>query len=103
MKIKFEVHESHVALWENDKRYVVIMGGRGNGRSGTASRYAVSQLLGKEYTRGAIMRAIREDIRTSCWGEITDRLKEKNIADSFRAADNDMLIEKGRNSLKAHG
>ena len=104
MKVNFQIHESHALLWSNTEwRYALLMGGRGNGRSGTASRYAVSQLLGKEYTRGAIMRAIREDIRTSCWGEITDRLKEQNIADSFRVADNDMLIEKGRNSLKAHG
>ena len=103
MKIKFEVHESHVALWENDKRYVVIMGGRGNGRSGTASRYAVSQLLGKEYTRGAIMRAVREDIRASCWGDIKDRLKEQNIEEEFRITENDMFIERGQNSLRAHG
>ena len=29
------------------------------------SRY-VSQVLGKEYTRGAVMRTVKEDIRTSC-------------------------------------
>src|SRR3989338_3851951 len=103
MKIKFEVHESHVALWENDKRYVVIMGGRGNGRSGTASRYAVSQLLGKEYTRGAIMRAVLGDIRASCWGDIKDRLKEQRIEEEFRITENDMFIERGQNSLRAHG
>jgi hypothetical protein len=51
------------------------MGGRGNGRSGTASR-VTSRLLGKEYARGAIMRAVREDIRTSCWQEIIDRIDE---------------------------
>ena len=76
MKVRFEVEESHIKLWEknNDVRYYILMGGRGNGRSGTASRYAVSQLLSKEYTRGAIMRAVREDIRASCWGDILDRL-----------------------------
>ena len=104
MKIGFEVHESHLPIWENkDWRYAVIMGGRGNGRSGTASRYAVSQLLGKEYTRGAIMRATREDIRASCWGEILDRLKEQNLTEQFRTVDNDMFIERGENSIRAHG
>ena len=54
MKVNFEVHESHLPLWERDEwRYAVIMGGRGNGRSGTASRYVMSRLLGKEYIRGA--------------------------------------------------
>ena len=58
--IKYKVAKSHLALWkQNDWRYAILCGGRGNGRSGAASRYAVSQLLGKEYTRGAMMRAVR--------------------------------------------
>lgn len=103
-KVRFEVHESHLPIWENkDWRYAVIMGGRGNGRSGTASRYVVSQLLGKEYTRGAIMRATREDIRASCWGEIIDRVNEQHVYDNFRITENDMYIEHGENSVRAHG
>ena len=101
--VDFDVHKSHRGLWENDWRYAILMGGRGNGRSGTASRYAVSQLLSKEYTRGAIMRATREDIRASCWGEITDRLNEQKITSQFRMTENDMFIERGQNSLRAHG
>lgn len=104
MKVSYEVHESHASIWQNtDWRYALIMGGRGNGRSGTASRYAVSQLLGKEYTRGAIMRATREDIRASCWGEIMDRLREQDIEKSFHITENDMYIQRGQNSLRAHG
>lgn len=104
MKVNFSVHESHGALWENkDWRYAILMGGRGNGRSGTASRYAVSQLLSKEYTRGAIMRATREDIRASCFAELVDRIREQDISSEFRITENDMFIERGRNSLRGHG
>lgn len=104
-KVSFEVDASHVVIWEIDSniRYVILMGGRGNGRSGTASRYVVSKLLGKEYVRGAIMRATREDIRASCWGEIMDRLREQEILEQFHITENDMFIEKGQNSLRAHG
>lgn len=103
--VSFEVHESHIPLWEcgDDIRYIILMGGRANGRSGTASRYCVSRLLGKEYTRGAIMRATREDIRASCWGEIMDRVNEQKIHSNFRITDNDMYIERGENSIRAHG
>lgn len=102
--VDFEVHKSHGELWRNqDWRYALLMGGRGNGRSGSASRFTVSQLLGKEYTRGAIMRATREDIRASCWGEIIDRVNEQGIRESFRITDNDMFIERGQNSVRAHG
>lgn len=104
MKVAFEVSESHAQLWKRDDwRIAILMGGRGNGRSGTASRYAISRLLGKEYTRGAIMRAVREDIRNSSWLEINDRLLEQDIAQSFKVTDNDMHIERGQNSLHAHG
>lgn len=104
-KVSFEVHESHVVIWEIDSniRYVIIMGGRGNGRSGTASRYVVSKLLSKDYIRGAIMRATKEDIRASCWGEIIDRLREQEIVDEFHINDNEMFLEKGHNSIRAHG
>ena len=49
------------------------------------------------------MRATREDIRASCWGEIGDRLREQGIDKSFRIADNEMFIERGQNSVRAHG
>lgn len=103
MKIAYEIHESHLPVWNTDARYIIIMGGRGNGRSGTASRYALSRVFSKEYTRGALMRAVHADIRASCWGEIMDRIREQDIASEFRLADNDMFLERGENSLRAHG
>lgn len=104
MIVNFEVHTSHSPLWDkSDWRYAIICGGRGNGRSGTASRYIVSQLLSKEYTRGAIMRAVREDIRASCWSEIMDRLNEQGIREAFKITENDMFIERGQNSIRANG
>jgi phage terminase large subunit len=104
VKVGFEVSEEHLPLFERkDWRYAFLMGGRGNGRSGTASRYSVSRLLGKEYARGAIMRAVREDIRSSCWQEIIDRVEEQNVRDAFEITDNNMYIGRGQNSLQAHG
>ena len=103
-EIEYEVDKTHMPLWERDDwRYAILMGGRGNGRSGTASRYAVTQLLSEEYTRGAIMRAVLENIRASCWGNIKDRLTEQDINRQFRITENDMYIERGQNSLRAHG
>jgi phage terminase large subunit len=104
VKVRFEVSDDHLPLFErHDWRYAFLMGGRGNGRSGTASRYAVSRLLGKEYTRGAIMRAVREDIRSSCWQEIIDRVEEQSVRDAFEITDNNTYIGRGANSIQAHG
>jgi phage terminase large subunit len=103
IKVGFEVGEEHLALWERDFRYAFLMGGRGNGRSGTASRYVASRLLGKEYTRGAIMRAVKEDIRTSCWQELIDRVDEEGIRESLNITENTMHMAYGVNSVQAHG
>jgi phage terminase large subunit len=84
MKVNFEIHDSHIPLWEKDN-----------------FRYA--QLLGKEYIRGAIMRATREDIRASSWLALNDRIIEQGIERAFRITDNDMVIERGQNSVRAHG
>jgi phage terminase large subunit len=104
VKVGFEVAEDHLSLWERKEwRYAFLMGGRGNGRSGTASRYVVSRLLGKEYARGAILRAVKEDIRTSCWQELIDRVEEEGIKDAVQITDNNMKLSYGRNSVQAHG
>ncbi len=106
VNLDFEVSESHLPLWERkDWRYAFLMGGRGNGRSGTASRYSASRLFGEEYTRGALMRAVHADIRTSSWAELNDRLIEQGVekAEGLHIVDNEMLAEYGQNSLRAHG
>jgi hypothetical protein len=82
--VKFEVSESHLPLWEReDWRYGFLMGGRGNGRSGTASRYSTSRLFGtEEYTRGALMRAVHSDMRRSSWAEVIGRLDEQDVLEA---------------------
>jgi len=102
MRASFEIHESHLPLWEEKNwRYAFLMGGRGNGRSWTASSYSISQLISKEYTRGAIMRAVRSDVEASCLGEIRDRIFEQKIQNTFHITDDD--VTKGQNSLRVHG
>ena len=66
---------------------------------------SVSRLFGEEYTRGALMRAVHADIRTSSWAELNDRLIEQGVekAEGLHLVDNEMLAEYGQNSLRAHG
>jgi hypothetical protein len=104
VKVGFEVAESHLPLWEGqDWRYAFLMGGRGNGRSGTASRYSVSRLVGEEYTRGALMRAVHADIERSAWAEVYGRIEEQGVleAQGLRIVNGDMKAQYGNNSLSA--
>jgi phage terminase large subunit len=106
MEPEYQVHRSHVPLWQRkDWRYAILMGGRGNGRSGTASRFTISQLLSDEYTRGVILRSVREDIRLSSWQALNDRLIEQGAqeAEGLHVTDGDMAMEYGQNSISAFG
>ena len=49
------------------------------------------------------MRAIREDIRASCWQALNDRLIEQGAEKTFRITDNDMMMEYGQNNIRAFG
>lgn len=84
-------------------RYVILMGGRGAGRSTVASQYANAKLLAPEYFRCAIMRYILGDIRNSIYREITDRADENGVTAALSINDSIMSIEHGLNSINAVG
>jgi len=97
-------HDSHLALWQDTSwRYALLMGGRGNGRSGTASRYTLSQLLSDTYTRGAIMRAVREDIKSSCWSDLLDRISEQNAENTIGLTITDKEFRYAGNYIRPFG
>ena len=97
------VNEAYRPLFESKKRYVILMGGRGAGRSTVASQYAMAKLAAPEYFRCAIMRYVLGDIRNSIYREITDRAEENGILESLNINDSMMTIEYGANSINAVG
>ena len=84
-------------------RYVIIMGGRGAGRSYVASQYALARLISPDYFRCAIMRLVHEDIRDSIWQEIIDRVADQEIEDNIAIANNAMRMKHGQNTINALG
>jgi len=105
MDIKFAIRPGFLPLWESKARYIIVMGGRGAGRSTAVSQYLVSRIPASEYLRAALMRAVHHDIRHSCWREINDRINEQDedIRGAMRITDNNMQVSYGDNSLHAHG
>lgn len=84
-------------------RYIILMGGRGAGRSTVASQRANAKLVAPEYYRCAIMRYVLGDIRNSIYREITDRAEENGVLEHFNINDSMMTIEYGKNSINAVG
>lgn len=76
----------------NGVRYIIMMGGRGAGRSYAASQYATARLIEPTYFRCAIMRLVHEDIRNSIWQEIVDRVDDQGITDNISVSDSNMRM-----------
>lgn len=98
-----KVNEVYRPLFESKARYVILMGGRGGGRSTVASQFANAKLMAPEYFRCAIMRYILGDIRNSIYREIYDRAEENGVLDTLNINDSLMKIEYGANSINAVG
>lgn len=104
MKLAIEANAVYRPLWQTKKRYVILMGGRGAGRSfETSQKISADLIQTKEPFRAAIMRAVHADIRHSIWQELTDRVGGWEIDSLLRIADSTMEMEHERNSVHAHG
>ncbi len=97
------VNKVFAPLFENKNRYVILIGGRGAGRSTVASQYANAKLIAPEYFRCAIMRYVLGDIRNSIYREIIDRAEENDIVDKLDINSSTMTIKYGENSINAVG
>ncbi len=85
-------------------RYIILMGGRGGGRSTVASQFVLSKLIDLgTYFRCAIMRFVLSDIRNSIYREIIDRAEETEAINSLEVSNGSMVIEYGTNSINAVG
>lgn len=105
MQLNQQVNEIFAPLWlEDDWRYAILMGGRGTGRSTGGSQFDLSQLTSPNYHRSAIMRENRSDIKSSVFQDLMDHIDEQGIRNALHITEgNDMTIQYGKNSIKAHG
>jgi len=104
-KVNQSVLAEYQPFFENNgkHRYVILMGGRGGGRSTVASQYALANLLSPKYFRCAIMRLIFGDIRNSIFREIEDRIEEQHVESQINVTGNTMVFDYGKNSINAVG
>lgn len=97
------VNKKYAPLFTEKPRYLILMGGRGGGRSTVASQFANARLVAPEYFRCAIMRYVLGDIRNSIWQEIVDRATETGSYPSLQVNETMMSMDYGANSINAVG
>jgi phage terminase large subunit len=101
--MKQKVNRKYKDLFTLSKRYQLLMGGRGAGRSTVESQYILAKLIAPEYFRCAVMRFVLGDIRNSCFREIKDRAEEQGILQALNINESQMTISYGANVIQAHG
>lgn len=76
---------------ECDKRIVLLIGGRGSGKSrAVAQKMAVDSC--QRVRRAALVRKVRDNIRDSSWKEIQDAVRETTIGPLFTFTSNPLGI-----------
>lgn len=98
-----KVNAEYADVFQKKPRYIILMGGRGAGRSTVGSQFALAKLVEENYFRCAIMRFILTDVRNSIYQEIKDRAEEQGVLDALSVTDNKMILTYGKNRINAVG
>lgn len=102
--LDIEANAVYEPEWTTSKRYIIVMGGRGAGRSfETSQRTGALLVQTARPFRAALMRAVHSDIRHSNWQELVDRVNAWSIESVVHIADSTMEMEYKKNSVHAHG
>jgi phage terminase large subunit len=83
---------------------MILMGGRGAGRSTVASQFALAKLRNTDsYFRCAIMRFVLGDIRNSIFQDIYDRIDELDLKDDVTIKEQMLSFKLGKNVINGIG
>lgn len=77
--MKIQINKYYKPLYTADTRYFLLYGGRGGGRSFSASQKVIFDTVSRQYSRVAVMRYILGDVRSSIWQEIKDRVEDYGL------------------------
>lgn len=87
-------------LFKTDKRYVLMFGGRGSGKSYEAAQDVIENLVTEDYFRCVIARQNFSDIRGSQFQQIKDVIADAGMEHLFHIRENTMEIECKKNGNK---
>lgn len=93
LKVPFQINPHFYQSFISKKKYKIFYGGRGGGKSHFIAQAFILKLLGSDYFRGIIARAVFSDIRGSQFQELTDIIEDSNISHLFIIRKNIMEIE----------
>jgi hypothetical protein len=88
--MKIQIPEKLHSLFTNTKRYVVIFGGRGSGKSHGVAAFLLAKSLEKK-CRILCTREIQNSIRDSVWKLLTEKIYEYKWDNYFKITENSIV------------
>lgn len=90
--MQLRINKAYQKALESTKRYLLINGGRGAGRSFFVAQLMVWRMLSDDYFRGVMARQHFGDIRGSQFQQIKDIIEMSGMSDLFHIRENSMEI-----------
>jgi len=81
--MELKVNNVYLPIFKTKKRYIVLRGGSGSGKSVFIAQLLLYRLLTEEGLRILALRKVKETVRLSIWKLIEDLVKEYGIKDEF--------------------
>lgn len=81
-----------MGLFQNEKRYLVLVGGAGSGKSIFAGRKVLERITGEKGHRILVCRKVARTLRESCFAQLRGQIGEHYCSSDFKINLSDMLI-----------
>ncbi len=91
-KLKKTTNETFYKLYKDEKRYLVLMGGAGSGKSIFAGRKILERIESEKNHRVLVVRKIARTLRESCFSQLTGQINDYYDKASFSINKTDMTI-----------
>ena len=94
MEVNLNINEHFLELFneDNKKRYKVLIGGAGSGKSVAVSQKIVLDCFNKEPFNTLIVRKVFRSIRTSCYNEISKIIHQLNLMEYVNMNESNLII-----------
>jgi phage terminase large subunit len=90
--LNLKVNENFAPLWETDKRYVVMKGSAGSGKSVDSAEYYITKTLSKKGINVLCVRKIADSHISSTYNELVKVITSNNLDKYFKCTTNPLLI-----------
>lgn len=91
-EMKMVVNPAYLPFVQSKKRYAILMGGAGSGKSHAAQQKLLLRMTTEEGVRILVVRKVARTIRQSCFKDFVNLINHYGLANEFQIRETDMTI-----------